>query len=147
MAVVPSLLEWAEIALEAYGQKPADHHRLLLAKLNAASRGEIERLMVLMPPGSAKSTYASVLFPAWWFAAHPRSAMIATSHTESLASHFGRRTRQLIQEHAGTLGINWSPTNERRIAGAPRAGASISRRVCADRSPDAAPTWQSSTIR
>ena len=57
MAVVPSLLEWAEIALEAYGQKPADHHRLLLAKLDAASRGEIERLMVLMPPGSAKSTY------------------------------------------------------------------------------------------
>jgi predicted phage terminase large subunit-like protein len=109
MAVVPSLLEWAEIALEVYGQKPAAHHRLLLAKLDAASCGEVERLMVLMPPGSAKSTYASVLFPAWWFAEHPRSAMIATSHTESLASHFGRRTRQLVQEHAGTLGYKLEP--------------------------------------
>ena len=38
---------------------------LLIEKLEAVERGEIPRLMILMPPGSGKSTYASVLFPAW----------------------------------------------------------------------------------
>ena len=84
-----TLGEWAEHALEPLGQKPAAHHRLLLAELEALSRGEADRLMVLMPPGSAKSTYASVLFPAWWFTRHPASNIIAASHTADLAEHFG----------------------------------------------------------
>jgi hypothetical protein len=54
------LLKWAETATCAYGQRPGKHHRLLIDELEALSRGETDRLMVLMPPGSAKSTYASV---------------------------------------------------------------------------------------
>jgi len=57
--VARTLNEWAEHALDPLGQKPAAHHRLLLAELEALSRGEADRLMVLMPPGSAKSTYTS----------------------------------------------------------------------------------------
>ena len=60
--------------------------------------------MVLMPPGSAKSTYASLLFPAWWFTQHPDSSVIATSHTTSLAEHFGRQVRELVREYGITLG-------------------------------------------
>jgi predicted phage terminase large subunit-like protein len=60
--------------------------------------------MVLMPPGSAKSTYASLLFPAWWFTQHPTSSVIATSHTTSLAEHFGRQVRELIREYSDQLG-------------------------------------------
>ena len=60
--------------------------------------------MLLLPPGSAKSTYASVLFPVWWFTQHPQSAVIAAAHTASLAAHFGRRARNLITEHATNLG-------------------------------------------
>ena len=29
------------------------------------ARGEIDRLALFMPPGSAKSTYATILCPAW----------------------------------------------------------------------------------
>ena len=47
------------------GQSPAQHHQLLLDHLNRVSRGEIDRLMVLMPPGSAKSTYAYVNTDLW----------------------------------------------------------------------------------
>src|SRR5207245_9631380 len=43
---------------EYLGVTPARHHRYLLSKLQAVERGEIKRLMVFMPPGSAKSTYA-----------------------------------------------------------------------------------------
>ncbi|MBV9118295.1 MAG: hypothetical protein JOY63_13140 [Acetobacteraceae bacterium] len=38
---------------------------LLLDRLESLSQGEIDRLMVLMPPGSAKSTYASVNTDLW----------------------------------------------------------------------------------
>jgi hypothetical protein len=55
-----SLRGWARYALQSTGQTPARHHMLLLDRLEALSQGEIDRLMVLMPPGSAKSTYALV---------------------------------------------------------------------------------------
>jgi hypothetical protein len=74
---------------------PAQHHRLLLRELEAVERGEVARLMVLMPPGSAKSTYASVIFPAWYLGRHPENSVIAASHTEELADRFGRRVRNL----------------------------------------------------
>jgi predicted phage terminase large subunit-like protein len=90
--------------LTPLGQHPATHHRLLMRELTALAQGETRRLMVLMPPGSAKSTYTSILFPAWWFTQHPRSSIIAASHTASLAEHFGRQIRLLIQEHGPRLG-------------------------------------------
>ena len=92
-----SLLAWASWAVARIGQSPAPHHCLLLDRLESVCRGEIDRLMVLMPPGSAKSTYASLLFPAWWFTQHPASSMIATSHTASMAEHFGRQVRELVR--------------------------------------------------
>lgn len=60
-----SLLEWASEVLARDGQRPAAHHRLLIERLELVSRGEIDRLMVLMPPGSAKSTYAYVNSDLW----------------------------------------------------------------------------------
>jgi hypothetical protein len=88
------------------GQTPALHHRLLLEQLDSLCRGDIDRLMVLMPPGSAKSTYGSLLFPAWWFTQHPESSVIATSHTRSLAEHFGGQVRELIRESEDQLGYS-----------------------------------------
>jgi hypothetical protein len=100
------LTAWAEHALAPLGQTPARHHRLLIDELERVERGEFNRLMVFMPPGSAKSTYASILFPAWWFCRHPRSAVIAASHTAALAHCFGRRVRNTIAEHAATTGFD-----------------------------------------
>jgi len=52
------LTAWAVASLGHQGLAPAAHHRLLLRELEAISRGDADRLLVLMPPGSAKSTYA-----------------------------------------------------------------------------------------
>ena len=97
------LVEWAELVLAQLEQTPAPHHRRLMAALDAVSCGETDRLMVLMLPGSAKSTYVSILFPAWYLGRHPRAAVIMACHTDSLASHFGRRTRALVQEYGTVL--------------------------------------------
>ncbi len=110
-----SLTDWARIALAATRQAPAQHHLMMLEALADVSSGRTRRLMLLLPPGSAKSTYASRIFPAWWFAQHPRSAVIAVSHTARLSEHFGRAVRGLIDEHAGRLQV--------RVRGDARAAA------------------------
>ena len=96
------------------GFEPAVHHMLLIAHLEAVERGDIERLMVVMPPGSAKSTYTSVLFPAWFLGRNSALNVIAASHTFDLASTFGRRVRNLFDgaEHRAVFGFGVSPDNK-----------------------------------
>jgi predicted phage terminase large subunit-like protein len=110
-----SLLDWSLAALGPLGYAPARHHRLLIAELDRVATGDTDRLMLLMPPGSAKSTYASELFPAWFLAHHRRASIIAASHTASLALHFGRRVRTLALDHADLLGYRLDRTH--RAAG------------------------------
>lgn len=75
----------------------------MLKLLAALTAGSWDRLMLLTPPGSAKSTYASVVFPAWYLLSQPKSRVIAACHTESLAAHFGRRVRALVLEHGAEI--------------------------------------------
>jgi predicted phage terminase large subunit-like protein len=100
------LLDWATEVLAPLGQKPEAHHRLMIAELERIAAGSTDRLMLLMPPGSAKSTYASVLFPAWFLARQPRASVIAACHTASLATHFGRRVRAAAIAGAASLGYS-----------------------------------------
>jgi predicted phage terminase large subunit-like protein len=78
------------------GYKFAAHHSLLMRELEAVERGEVDRLMVLMPPGSAKSTYASVLFPPWFLGRNQQAAVLGVSNTTDLAERFSRRVRNLV---------------------------------------------------
>jgi len=58
-----------------------------------------------MPPGSAKSTYASKLFPAWLLQRHQNANILAASHTTELAEKWGRWVRNIVNEHSSELGI------------------------------------------
>lgn len=79
-----------------------------MRELEALSRGENDRLLLLCPPGSAKSRYASQIFPPWFFAHYPRAAVISASHTSELADHFGRIVRNIVARHQGFLGFTLS---------------------------------------
>lgn len=128
------LRTWCVEALAPFGQRPARHHDLLIRKLEAVAAGEIDRLMVFMPPGSAKSTYASVLFAAWLMA-QGKQDVIAASHGADLAEDFSGKVMRLISEHGRDLGYGlasqsvkmWRTTNGcvYRAAG---AGGSITGR-------------------
>lgn len=78
----------------------ADHHLLLLNALQKIESGEIPNLMVLMPPGSAKSTYCDVVFVPWFMAKKPRRNVILASYASDIASKQGRRARQMIKSKA-----------------------------------------------
>lgn len=82
------------------GFVPARHHQHLIDKLEAVERGEIKRLMVFMPPGSAKSTYGSVIYPEWYLGRNPAQSIIHGSHTTELAERWGRRIRNQITDPA-----------------------------------------------
>src|SRR5260370_3333377 len=99
-----SINEWSRYC----GYEPAPHHRLLIDRLERVARGEIKRLAVFMPPGSAKSTYGSILFPPYVMANAPNRAILAASHTTELAEKWGRRVRNLIARHSATLGVRLS---------------------------------------
>jgi predicted phage terminase large subunit-like protein len=101
-----SFESWARFVLAAQGHAPAAHHLQIIAALEAVERGEAERLLLLLPPGSAKSTFASLLFPAWWMARHPTSSVICACHTVGLAQRFGRSVRGLLMEHGPRLNLS-----------------------------------------
>lgn len=92
---------WCRVA----GFEPARHHLLLTSKLMDVIHGRINRLIICMPPGSAKSTYSSVLFPPWFLSQRPASNILACSHSSDLATAFGRRARNLVLDHEKVLGF------------------------------------------
>lgn len=85
-----------DFAERMLGLTPARHHAFVNDKLEAVERGEILRLMLFEPPGHAKSTYASHLFPGWYLGRNPKRSVIVASHTALLAARFGRKCRNLF---------------------------------------------------
>lgn len=82
---------------ERHARFPEHHHRLLLDALTRIEARTITRLMVFMPPGHAKSTYASIMSPAWTMGRNPHSSFVHCSHTDRFAWRFGRRVRNLLR--------------------------------------------------
>ena len=76
----------------------AHHHRLLLERLDEVSRLPHGRMMVFMPPGAAKSTYASVVFPSRYLGQTPGRKIILASYGDDLARKMGRRTRAIVKQ-------------------------------------------------
>lgn len=69
---------------------------LIAEKLEAIERGEIDRLMINMPPRHGKSELASRRFPAFFLGRHPDRSIIAASYNSDLAADFGRQVRNIV---------------------------------------------------
>jgi phage terminase large subunit-like protein len=91
-----SLLRFTEYTNPLYTR--AQHHAQIAAKLEAVERGEIDRLMIFMPPRHGKSELASKRFPAWCLGRDPMRQIIAASYNSDLANDFGRNVRNLVAE-------------------------------------------------
>ncbi len=71
-------------------------HRVIAEQLERVERGEIDRLMLLVPPRHGKSELASRRFPARYLGKYPHRQFISSSATGSLAEDFGRDVRNII---------------------------------------------------
>ncbi len=78
--------------------RAADHHWRIAHALQGIEAGDIDRLVITMPPRHGKSELASVHFPAWFLGRNPDRRVIATSYGFDLARKFSRRARNLFRE-------------------------------------------------
>jgi predicted phage terminase large subunit-like protein len=106
-----SLLAWCMTALTPSGLKPAKHHLLLIRAL--------DRLAIFLPPGSAKTTYSSHLFPPYFMSLYPGSSIIGASATGEFAEKVSRRVQGYVRDNRTVLGFDlaresaaqWDTTN------------------------------------
>jgi hypothetical protein len=103
----------------------AAHHRLILSKVQTCFETPFGRLIIMAPPGSAKSTYAGVVAPAWAMGKWPGWNAVYCSHSNPPAERMSRRTRQICGspayaaiweqeaklQHGSTAVREWSLTN------------------------------------
>jgi predicted phage terminase large subunit-like protein len=74
------------------------HQLLWLNCLQRVQDGEITRLMGLMPPGSAKSTYTSVVFPVHTMARLAGTQIIVANYGSDLPRRWGRKARSIVRQ-------------------------------------------------
>jgi hypothetical protein len=93
-AAKTSLISFTEYTYPRYVAAPI--HRQIAEQLERVERGEIDRLMLLVPPRHGKSELASRRFPAWYLGRHSDHQFISASASVTLAEDFGRDVRNLI---------------------------------------------------
>lgn len=80
------------------GLEPAKHHLIFCSALDRIVHGSSRRLIISAPPGSAKSTYASVALPAYSSGVLPSGErFVSASYSKELALEQGRKVRNLIE--------------------------------------------------
>jgi hypothetical protein len=107
-----------------YNYVPYQQERIAPA-LEAVERGEIQKLLILIPPGHAKSDWTSRSFPSWYLGRNPTKGVIGLSYSSNLAVSFGQDVRDNLRNplHCelfpkGQLSISSRARNEfRTISG------------------------------
>lgn len=89
-----SLIGFTEYTFPRY--RTAPHHKVIAGQLERIERGEIDRLMLLVPPRHGKSELASKRMPAWFLGRQPHKQFLSVSATAELAADFGREVRNII---------------------------------------------------
>src|SRR6266481_5711272 len=109
-----SLIAFTEYTYPRY--RTAAHHRIIAEQLERIERGEIDRLMLLVPPRHGKSELASRRFPAWYLGRHPDQHFISASASFALAEDFGRDVRNLMksEEYAQVFDVQLAEDSQAR---------------------------------
>ena len=80
-------------------EPPALHHEFLIDHMEAIHNKDIMRLAISLPPGAAKSTYASIRFAAWHLGRKPNDRWLQGAHTQTFAKdRLGKPVRGIIQD-------------------------------------------------
>lgn len=107
---------WYERTLQP-GWTVPPHIAAMCAKLDAVTRGEIDRLALFMPPRHAKSETATIRYPVFRLLQRPTLRVLVTGYNERFARKLGRKTRNLAVQHGLKLASDsaaqdeWSTTD------------------------------------
>ena len=79
-------------------EPPSLHQEVICEYMDKVIEGEIRRLLIFAPPGSAKSTYSTKKFPAYFLGRFPKKAIICGSYDAELSTEFGRIVRNYVND-------------------------------------------------
>jgi|SRR5579862_1385459 len=85
------------IALLEPSYERALHTEAIADHLEAVERGDIDRLIVTMPPRHGKTLHVSQAFPAWVLGRNPRWQIVLTSYGAELAEGNSRKARAFVR--------------------------------------------------
>ena len=92
------------------------HIRALCHHLELVERGELRRLIILMPPRHLKSVCASVVFPVWVLGRNPAARILCMSYGLDLAHRFSLDSRRIMQSDLCRTVFPGLVLNPRRIS-------------------------------
>lgn len=72
------------------------HLEAICEHLEAVAEGEIDNLLINIPPGFSKSIISSAMFPAWLWIVDPAKRVMSASYGEDLAVRDAMKTRDII---------------------------------------------------
>jgi len=76
---------------------PGWHIEAICEHLEAATRGEIDRLVINVPPRHMKTITVSVMWPVWWWTFAPHTRFLTASYGANLAERDAVRSRNLLR--------------------------------------------------
>jgi predicted phage terminase large subunit-like protein len=82
--------------------------RVLTEAIDAAARGELDGVIVSMGPQHGKSELFSKYLPAWCLGTFPDRRVILTSYEADFACGWGRKARDLLEQHGSLFGVRVS---------------------------------------
>lgn len=99
--------------------RPAIHHLLICDHIERLLNDEWDELIILAPPGSAKSYYTSIALPPFAMGTSPTPINVLTaSYSAELAEKWGRRVRNIVgTEEFGALYPHIRLSEESKAAG------------------------------
>lgn len=88
----------------------AVHHRLMLSAIERTILRGDGRLMLFMPPGTAKSTYADVVGTTWALGRWPGHRIILASYATGIAAKQSRKARAVCRQQGYSVIWDERPT-------------------------------------
>jgi len=94
------------------GYKRRPHLVVITNEMRRVLAGEIDRLLIMVPPQTGKTVTAVVGGSVWWLANRPSDRVIIGSYGDSLAVDRGRDSRRIVQEHGHRFGLGLARGSE-----------------------------------
>jgi hypothetical protein len=76
---------------------PAEVHRVWIEALEAIEAGTIRRLLLIAPPGHAKSTLLDIVFGSWYVGRHPDHSLVGVTTTDTLGKLYGDAIGNVVE--------------------------------------------------
>lgn len=77
--------------------KRSRHSEVICEHLEAVERGDIDRLMIFMPPRHGKTMHTSQAYPAWTLGRNPRAQIVLASYGAELAEDNSVKARSYLR--------------------------------------------------